>query len=248
MSWTEKLEHKKKIRKMAGRMLWADFKNMVFSWKVVLLLLTLWAFFFLPYFRELEDFNSGAMLYFVMWVISAVGAMTETVFNYLPLSGRDIVYYMRCRTNYLTAWCVLVSVVTGILLDAAGADVFFERGLMVLLFLLAVVEWMFIAMLYSYSVPEGAKLWDDCIPTSKKVRIVLYTIYSVVLLFYGMMVWIRVEPDENIGRKLIGYLCAYLVMYIFRADVTRWVRFDGFCREPRRNLYATAGQQNQQTD
>ena len=86
MDWTEKIEQKKKIRKMAYRMLWADFKDLVLGWKVFLLILMYLGFFLLPYVKDAEDFNAVSMYYFVMWVFMAVSALAETSFNYLPLS------------------------------------------------------------------------------------------------------------------------------------------------------------------
>ena len=54
-------------------------------------------------------------------------------------------------------------------MDAAGVDVFWERGLIVLLFLLIILEWYFGTMLYGYSKPENVKLYDEEMPTSRKV-------------------------------------------------------------------------------
>jgi len=151
MDWTEKFEHKKKIRKMAYRMLWADFKNPVLGWKVFLLVLMYLGFFLLPYVKEADDFNAVSMYYFVIWVFTALSALVETSFNYLPLSTKDIVYYLKIRTNHQVAWMVLVSVVSAIILDACGQEVFWERGLIILLFLLITVEWYSFIALYGYS-------------------------------------------------------------------------------------------------
>ena len=63
MDWTEKMEQKKKIRKMAYRMLWADFKDLVLGWKVILILLMYLGFFILPYINEPDDYNAAGMYY-----------------------------------------------------------------------------------------------------------------------------------------------------------------------------------------
>ena len=78
MDWTEKLERRKRIRKMAYRMLWADFRDMLFSWKVFLIGLTYLGFFLFPYLK-MEDFNFACLYYFVTWVVIALNAVSETV-------------------------------------------------------------------------------------------------------------------------------------------------------------------------
>ncbi len=245
MDWTEKLEHKKKIRKMAYRMLWADFKDIVLGWKVILLLLMYLGFFLLPYVKEMDDFNAVSLYYFVTWVIMSMNALAETSFNYLPLSTRDIVYYLKIRTNHQEAWMVFVSGVSALILDAFGQEVFWERGLIILLFLLITVEWYFFMTLYGYSKPDGANFLDDCIPVGRKIRIVIYNVYSIILLFGSMMVGLFMDYNEHAKTKLLVILCLYLVMYVFRADAARWVRFNEYCKTPRRSIWGNAEQLNQ---
>ena len=95
-------------------MLWADFKDVVLGWRVILLLLMYLGFFLLPYVAMDDTFNAASMYYFVVWVVIALNALVETSFNYLPLSTKDIVYYLKCRTNHLTAWMVLISLASGV--------------------------------------------------------------------------------------------------------------------------------------
>lgn len=246
MDWTEKLEHRKKIRKMAYRMLWADFKDMICSWKVLLLVLMYLGFFLLPYVKEMDDFNAAGMYYFVIWVFMALSALAEGSFNYLPLSTKDIVYYLKVRTNHQVAWMVLVSGVSAIILDAFGVEIFWERGVIILLFLLVTVEWYSFTALYGYSKPEGTNFLDDCIPTGRKVRIVIYNVYSLALLFAGMMIGMFMDCNEHAKTKVLVVLCLYLVMYIFRADAAHWVRFNEFSKTPRRSMWANAEQLKQQ--
>lgn len=237
MDWTEKLEHKKKIRKMAYRMLWADFKDLVMSWKVLFVITTYLGFFFLAYLGKEGNYNAASMCYFVMWVFAAIGALSETSFNYLPLSSKDIVYYLKCRTNHLAAWMVLISVLTGIVLDAASGNVFWERGLVILLFLLMILEWYFGAMLYSYSKPEHVKLYDAEMPTSRKIVVTIYNVYSVILMLVSLLMGMFMKYNEHAKTKLLVVLCAYLVMYIFRAEAVRWVNFPEYSKRPQRGLY-----------
>ena len=241
MDWTEKIEQKKKIRKMAYRMLWADVRDLVMSWKVLFVITTYFGFFLLAYLEEAETYNAAAMCYFVMWVFSAIGALSETSFNYLPLSSKDIVYYLKCRTNHLAAWLVLISGITGIALDAAGAEVFWERGLIILLFLLIILEWYFGMMLYSYSKPEQVRFYDAEMPKSRMVWVIIYNFYSVILLFASMIVGMFMKYNEHAKTKVLVVLCAYLVMYIFRAEAVRWVEFKEYNKTPRRSLYAQQG-------
>ena len=247
MDWTDKLQQKKKLRKMAGRMLWADVKDMMCSWKGILVACMYLCFFLLPYLNNAERLNIGAMFYFVMWVIGALSALSETSFNYLPLSTKGIVYYLKCRTNLIIAWMTAISVGTGAVLYALGAEIFLERGLGVLVFLLITVEWLFFMTLYGYSKPLGINFLDPDIPTARKVRIAIYNIYSVVMMVMGMFMWMFMDFDENNQKKLLFAVCAYLIMFIFRADAARWVRFNEFSKGVNRNLYNTQqAQQNQQ--
>lgn len=245
MDWTEKMEHKKKLRKMAGRMLLADVRGLLCSWRCLLVVMMYIGFFVLPYMIKVDNLNVGAMFYFVMWVLAAVNALSENVFNYLPMSTEDIVYYLKCRTNLLIAGLTTISVVTGVAIYACLDEIFLERGLAVLIFLLITVEWLFFMTLYGYSKPFGITFTDPSIPKARKVRIAIYNTYSIVMLFAGMIVWMFMEFDENSQKKLLFTLCAYLVMFIFRADAVRWVRFNEYTRTESRYLYATQ-QKNQQ--
>ena len=46
--------------------------------------------------------------------------------------------------------------------------------------------------------------------------------------------------------KVLVILCLYLVMYIFRADVVNWVRFNEFSKTPQRSMWGNAQAVNQQ--
>lgn len=244
MDWTEKIEHKKKIRKMAYRMLWADFKDVMLGWKVFLVIGTYFGFLLLPYVSS-EEYNFAGMYYLFMWVVLALNAVSETSFNYLPLSTKDIVYYLKVRTNYQTGWLILISVLSGITLDAFGQEVFWERGLIILIFLLITVELMFLLTLDSYSRPHGTTFLESDIPTGRKVRLVVYAICGIVVLVGTMLVGMFMDYNEHAKTKLLVVLCIYLVMYIFRADVVRWVQFNEFNKTPRRSMWGNAEQLNQ---
>lgn len=246
MDWTEKMERRKKIRKMAYRMLWADFKDLLCGWKVLLLILMYLGFFLLPYAKEMDDFNAAGMYYFVIWVFMALNALAETAFNYLPLSTKDIIYYLKVRTNHQVAWMVFVSGVSAILLDAFGVEIFWERGVIVLLFLLVTVEWYTFMNLYGYSKPQGTNFLDACIPTGRKVRIAVYNVYSISLLFVSMFVGMFMDDNEQAKTKALVILCLYLVMYIFRADAVSWIHFNEYSKTPRRSMWANAEQLSQQ--
>ena len=246
MDWTEKLEHKKKIRKMAYRMLWADFKDMVLGWKVFLILLAYLGYFLLPYYDPYDDFNMAGMYYLVVWVVIALNAISETTFNFLPLSTKDIVYYLKVRTNHQISWMVLVSVLTAIVMDAFGAEVFWERGLVILLFMLITVEFMFILTLESYSKLPGTTFMSADNPMGRKVRMVIYMVYGIAALFASMLIGMFMVYNEHAKTKLVVFLCVYLVMLIFRADVSHWVEFKEYCKTPRRSMWGNVQNLNQQ--
>ena len=87
---------------------------------------------------------------------------------------------------------------------------------------------------------------DDCIPTGRKVRIVIYNVYSVALLFASMMIGMFMDCNEHAKTKALVVLCLYLVMYIFRADAARFVKFEEYSKKPNRNMYNTEALKNQQ--
>lgn len=242
MNWTEKLERRKKIRKMAYRMLWADFKDVVMSWKAIMLVLMYLGFFLFPYYKDMEGFNFACIYYFVVWVLMMVSALMETSFNYLPLSTKDIVHYLKTRTNHQEAWIVLLSGVSAIVMDAAGVEIFWERGALVLIFLLTTVEATFVISLTGYSVPEKKTMKEAGAPLARRVRQVVYIFYGLVLLFGSLIAGMFMKPNENAKVILLVVLCAYLVMYIFRADVAGWVKFAEHRSSPARSMWATPQQ------
>ena len=244
MDWTEKVEQKKKLRTMARRMLWADFKGVICGWKCILVVFLYIFFILLPYNKNLDEINGFAWSYIIMWVFIAVGALYEKSFNYLPFTTEDIVYYLKYRTNLLAAWLTLVSVVTGAVQYAAGVNVFWERGLLILCFLLMAQEGWFFEMLYGY-----AKAQYDAenvnVPKERKVRIILYSIYTFVVLLVCMLVFMFMKYDGTVKVKLLVTLGVYLVMYIFRTDVSHWVQFRGFVKPAERVVFATQQQNTQ---
>lgn len=244
MDWTEKLEHKKKLRKMAYRMAWADFKDFVLGWKGLLVFLTYFGFFLMPYVKT-EQYNFAGMYYFATWCVIAINAIAETSFNYLPLSTKDIVYYLKCRTNFQIAWVVLLSVLSGIILSGFRQEVFWERGLVILIFMLVTVEFMFFVTLQSYSKPNKVSFFDALIPKGRKIRVIFYYVYELALLFACMFIGMFMKDNENATKKLLVLLCLYLVMYIFRADAAGWVRFDEFNKAPRESMWGNVETLNQ---
>jgi len=244
MDWTEKVEQKKKLRKMARRMLWADFKGVICGWKCILVVFLYIFFILLPYNKNLDEINGFAWSYAIMWVFIAVSALYEKSFNYLPLTTEDIVYYLKYRSNLLAAWLILVSVGTGAVMYVAGVEMFVERGLLILCFLLMALEGWFFETLYGY-----AKAQYDAenvnVPKERKVRIILYSIYTTVVLFVCMLVFMFMKYDGTVKVKLLVTLGVYLVMYIFRTDVSHWVQFRGFVQSGERAVFATQQQNTQ---
>lgn len=236
MDWITNLEEKKKIRKMAGRMLGADFRNLVCGWKVVFFLILYLGFFILPYV-ETEDYNAGAFYYCAMWSLLALNAQFETVFNYLPLSTRQIRYYLYVRTNYLQAGSVLFSIVTVAGMKLLGFTPFWERGLLVLLFLLMTNEWVAMMTMYGYSKPEGVGLFDQEYPKGRRIRIICYNVYSIALL---LVVMIYLTLKDNREKELWVMVMAYLILFAMREDVRHWVSFSRYTKAVRRGMFAAA--------
>ena len=134
--------------------------------------------------------------------------------------------------------------VTGAVQYAAGVNVFWERGLLILCFLLMAQEGWFFEMLYGY-----AKAQYDAenvnVPKERKVRIILYSIYTFVVLLVCMLVFMFMKYDGTVKVKLLVTLGVYLVMYIFRTDVSHWVQFRGFVKPAERVVFATQQQNTQ---
>ncbi|MBP3568432.1 MAG: hypothetical protein J6K04_04630 [Lachnospiraceae bacterium] len=244
MDWTEKVEQKKKLRTMARRMLWADFKGVICGWKCILVVALYFFFIALPYAKSEEDFNVFAMSYVFMWVFIEVSALYEKPFNYLPFSTEDIVHYLKYRTNLLEAWVTAASIGTVAVLHAAGEEVFVERGLMMLCFVLTALEGWFFELLYSLAKAQN-EAEQVKLTKSRRVRMILYSIYAIVVLFVSMFGCVFMKYDETAKVKLLVTLGLYLVMYIFRTDVSHWVQFRGFVKPAERVVFATQQQNTQ---
>ena len=87
---------------------------------------------------------------------------------------------------------------------------------------------------------------DANCPVSRKVRTVVYFIYGLGALMGCMIVAMFMVYNEYSKTKLLVFLCIYLVMHIFRADVASWVRFEEFNKTPRRTMWGNAQTLNQQ--
>ncbi|MBO5351728.1 MAG: hypothetical protein J6J42_08130 [Lachnospiraceae bacterium] len=246
MDWTDKLEqnrkNKKNLRKMAGRMLWADVRDVICSWKCLLLVFLYLGFLLLPYLKKVDTVNIGAYYYMTMWLLMLVEARVEKQFHFLPLSTKDIVYYLVYRTNLLTAWIMVISLATGLLLQAFGVEIFLERGIIMTTFLLVTLEGMFLATLCGYCKPEKVSLMESGLPRARKIRFAIYGVYCVVLLLVGIVVAMFMDYNENVGTKMMVVLGAYAVMFIFRADVMRWVKIEEYTKVHRRSIYGNLDQ------
>ena len=74
----------------------------------------------------------------------------------------------------------------------------------------------------------------------------IYIIYGIAALFGSMMVGMFMDNNEQAKTKLLVFLCIYLVMLIFRADVVRWVEFKEFCKAPRKSMWGAQPVNQQQ--
>lgn len=241
MDWTDRREHRKKVRKMAAKMLWADFKDMFFSWRVLVLLMLYLCFVVLALIKDMDDYNVGACFYFITWVVMWLYALVEKVFNYLPVSDKDIILYMHHRTNLLTAWIVVLIAGTALLMDLFGVELFVERGVVCMLMLLFTVEWMHQTALFENSPGKGKWLTEE-LTTGQKVRYGCYFVYSIGFVMVSMLYGMFMESNENTKTWVIAFACAYALMYVFRADISSWFVFDEYKKRGRRTIYASQKQ------
>lgn len=241
MDWITKLEEKKKIRTMAGRMLWADFRSFVCGWQVVFLLLEYLGLFLIPYI-ETEDYNVGAFYYCAMWVYLGLNAQFETAFNYLPLSTKQIRYYLRIRNSYLEAGMVFLSVVTASGMQLLGFAPLWERGLLVLLFLLMTNEWIALYTMYGYSKPEEVGLFDQKYPARRRFRMICYNLYSVAAFVVTLIYLTVTVPGKQALRVM---LLAYLILFFMREDVRHWVSFPNYTKVARKGMLSMPKKQSE---
>lgn len=241
MDWITNLEEKKKIRKMARRMLWADFRSFVCSWQVVFLLVMYLGLFLMAYI-ETENYNAGAFYYCAMWGYLGLNAQFETAFNYLPLSTKQIRYYLHIRISYLEAGMVFLSVVTASGMQLLGFAPVWERGLLVLLFLLMTSEWIALYTMYGYSKPEGVGLFDQEYPAGRRFRMICYNVYSVAALI-GTMSYLTVAAPGK--QALWVMLIAYLILFFMREDVRHWVNFPNYTKAVRKGMLSMQKKQNE---
>ena len=241
MDWIDKTEQKKKVRRMASRMLWSDFRDMICSWKVLFFLAVYMFFFLLALIKEIDDFNVGACFYFIVWEAMALYALTENIFNYLPVSSKDIVYYLNHRTNLLITWILILYIGTAVLLNGIGVELFVERGIVSMVLLWSSVEWMHQASLFENSKGRG-KLVTEHLTTGQKVRYCVYFAYSLILILVSMLYSMFMENMETAQIMAPVLLGAYIVLFFFRFDLMRWFSFDQYRQRVRRAWFSTPAQ------
>lgn len=243
MDWTEIAEKKQKIRKMASGMLWADFKGVVLGWKGLVLALLVFVFIVMAYVKNIDKYNVGACFYFIMWVLIPLSSQTEKIFNYLPLSSNEVLYYLKYRANLIAAWTVVLYAVAGAVMSLLGVELFWERALTSMIMLLTTEEWLFLVTLYSYNDGNG-KIMDSPLPVGKRVRFVTYNVFMVGTILFSMVYAMFMENAEKAKTVVLILAVSYLCTYVFRADTAACFTFQEYRKAGKRTIYATREQQD----
>lgn len=243
MDWIDKMEQKKKIRRMASKMLWADFRDMICSWRIIVFLAVYVFFFLMALIKDMDDLNAGACFYFIVWVVMGLYALMENIFNFLPISSKDIIYYLNHRTNLLTTWVLILFIGTAAVLNGFGVELFIERGIVSMVMLWSSIEWMYQASLFENS-PGKGKVMTDLLTTGQKVRYCLYFAYSIILVMVSMLYSMFMENMETAQIMAPVLLGAYIVLFFFRFDLMRWFSFDCYRQKVRQVWFSTPAQRN----
>ena len=88
---------------------------------------------------------------------------------------------------------------------------------------------------------KGKWLTDE-LTKGRKVRYGIYFFISLSLVMVSMLYGMFMELNENTGIWVITFLCAYVLLYVFRADIASWFVFDEYRKRGRRSIYASKNQ------
>lgn len=243
MDWLQRLERRKLIRKLAGRMLLKDLKAMVFSWKVIFLALAVTGFLVLPYFQSVRTANLGMFLYISMLACDMIGMQMETCFFFLPMTQKEIRQYLTARMQWMLGGTAALSAGIAAVLKIAGIPIFLERGVFSTFCLLFMIEFM--AVIYLYEEREEAIKEEKAHGRAKarKIRGICYLVFGVLFMLYQFTItsfygesWLK----HGKAFIMVDVVCFVFLTFI-HADVIRWSGFTKFRKIRKRQLWGYSG-------
>lgn len=234
MDWLQRLERKRVIRKLAGRILWKDMKVILCSWRVIFLLLVVGGYLILPYVAEIDTLNTGAFAYIGILFLSMLGTQLEPCFLFLPMTQKEIRQYITVRMNLLLGGTAALSAGIAASMCLTGISVFAERGIASTLALLFMIELMTSVFLYDdrEKAMRGKNLRGRA--KGRKIRAICYLVFGTIAWCYQFILVMFMEEGSSKGFLAVGMVC-FVVFALMYADMIRWTEFTELCRETKRN-------------
>lgn len=220
MDWTEKMKRRREMEKMAARMLGCDLKNIIVSWKIILLILVIGLFLIWPYL-EIDQTGQGGFFFFLMTFLMLIYPVPEKIFFFLPMSEQDIRWYLSARCNLYSAGMVLISIGFAGVMELLGKTVYWLNGIQYLLIPLFMMEFL------AYN---GIEEFQEKTPRHKVWNIIC-NICFVGGTFFTMMVGLfngNVYDDAgNVKTYVFLYisLAFYIVGFVVRINAMRHAHF-----------------------
>lgn len=235
MDWLQRLERRRVIRKLAGRILWKDIKAILCSWRVIFLLLVVGGYLVLPYVAEIDSINTGVFAYISMMLLTMLGMQLEPCFFLLPMTQKEIRQYITARTNLLLGGTAALSAGIAATMDLVGISVFIERGISSTL-----------ALLFTIGMMTGIFLYDNREKTMKeknlkdrakarKIRSICYLVFGCIAWCYQLtLVMFMKKEGSSKGFLMVSIVC-FVALALMYVDMIRWTEFKELCKEAKRN-------------
>ncbi len=238
MNWLQRLERRKTVRKLAGRILWKDMKAVFCSWRVIFLLLMVGGYLVFPYWAVIDTMNMGVFVYIGVIFLMMLGVQFEPYFFFLPVTQQEIRKYITVRMNLMIGGTVLSSAAVAVVMGLAGVSVYVERGAASTLSLLFLIEFCTAMFLYDNRGKEmrGENLHGKA--KRRKIRFICYMIFMCVAWCYQIISVMFMKEENGKGLLMIGILC-FAILPLMYADIIRWTEYKEYREKSKGNFLGT---------
>lgn len=241
MDWLQRLERRRVIRKLAGRILWNDMKAIVCSWRVILLFLIAAGYLFIPYLEEIDTMNMGAFVYIGIMFLMMIGMQLEPFFFFLPVTQKEIRQYITVRMNLIIGGTAVLSAAIAAVMSLVGISVFVERGAASTLSLIFMIE--LCTAVFLYDSREKAMKEKNLHGRAKrrKIRGICYLVFGTIAWCYQVISVMFMEGKGSSKVLLLAGVLCFVILLLMYADVIRWTEFTEFRKETKRNPWGALG-------
>lgn len=223
MSLNIKLAQKQQAQRMAARMLGKELLRIIMSWKVILLLLDILLFLFLPYIED-EYYGQGGYFFILLMFLMLIYPIPEKIFFFLPMGEQQIRWYLSARCNLYSIAMMILSLGFAGIVQLSGKTpnmVYGLEGLLIVLFALEFLTYGGVSAYWKKS--KKQKIWNTIIVTFYAVS--LFTILIVGIFYNGWSQERRTNPDYTF---LAISIVLYLIAFGIRCVSLRYAHFRDF--------------------